>query len=86
MKHAAEKTDVSNLQDFAHWGEGTFAYVKPMLSEEASRLFPQAGAIRPGLKLFALVGANGAPIMLADSKDAIIQGAWDHELHTVSLH
>jgi len=86
MTEAADAFAAISPQDFANWGEGTFAYVKPMRSEEARRLFPQAAQIRPGLKLFALVAANGAPIMLADSKDAVMQGAWDHELHTMSLH
>jgi len=82
----AEKLIALSEQEFAHLGEGMVAYVKPMLSEEAARLFPGAGAIQPGLKLFALLAANGAPIMLADSKDAVIHSAWEHDLSTVSVH
>jgi hypothetical protein len=49
-------------------------------------LFPQAPVIRPGLELFALLSADGSPIMLTDSKDAAIANAWQQELETVSLH
>jgi len=42
--------------------------------------------IRPGLELFALLSADGSPIMLTDSKDAAIANAWQQELETVSLH
>jgi len=73
-------------QEFAHLGGGAIAYVKPIKSEDARRLFPQAPEIRPGLNLFALLGADGTPIMLTDSKDAAIANAWQHELRTVSLH
>ena len=73
-------------QEFAHLGDGSLAYVKTMSSEDVARLFPQAPPLRPGLKLFALLGADGTPIMLTDSKDAAIANAWEHELETVSLH
>jgi hypothetical protein len=42
--------------------------------------------LSPGLKLFALHAANGAPIMLTDSIEAAIANAWSHELETVSVH
>jgi len=73
-------------QEFAHLGDGAIAYVRTIKSEDAQRLFPQAPAIRPGLDLFALLGADGSPIMLTDSKDAAIANAWEHKLETVSLH
>ena len=67
-------------------GEGAIAYVKPLLSEDAQRLFPQAPAMRPGLRLFALLGADGSPIMLTDSRDAALANAWQNELEMVSIH
>ena len=74
------------MEQFAHLGGGHIAYVKAMHSDEVRRLFPQAPAIQPGLQLFALLAADGSPIMLTDSRDAAIANAWEHELHTVSLH
>ena len=78
----------SNLtaEQFAHLGDGAVAYVKPILSEDAAQLFPQVGGIEPGLRLFALVGADGSPILLTDSKDAAIANAWEQELEMVSVH
>ena len=73
-------------QEFAHLGGGSLAYVKTIRSEDAQALFPQAPAIQPGLKLFALLGADGTPIMLTDSRDAAIANAWENQLETVSLH
>ena len=71
---------------FVHLGEATIAYVRPMKSEEALALFPQIEGLRPGMQLFALVRANGEPIVLADSKAAAVANAWEHQLATVSLH
>lgn len=73
-------------EQLAHLGDGSIAYIKPIRSEDAARLFPQIGKIKAGLNLFALLAADGTPIMLTDSKDAAIANAWQHELQTVSLH
>ena len=74
------------LDQLAHLGDGAVAYIKAIRSEDVSRIFPQAPAIQPGLQLFALLGADGTPMLLTDSKDAAIANAWEHELHTVSVH
>ncbi len=83
-----ENKAISDLtpQEFAHLGGGAIAYVKSIKSEDAQRLFPRAPAIQPGMRLFALLGADGSPIMLTDSKDAAIANAWEHQLQTVSVH
>jgi Uncharacterized small protein len=72
--------------ELAALGEGQMAYVKPILSDEITRLFPQAPEIQPGLKLFALLSASGEPIVLTDTRDAAVANAWAHDLETVSLH
>lgn len=71
---------------FAALGEGQLAYVKPMLSDDVRRLFPQAPELEPGLALFALLSASGAPILLTDSRDTALANAWAHDLETVSLN
>ncbi len=50
------------------------------------RVFPQAPQIQPGLKLFALLSADGAPILVTDSRDAATANAWEHDLRMVSVH
>jgi len=73
-------------EQFAHLGGGQIAYVKPLRGEDALRLFPQIQGVRPDVKLFALVGADGSPLMLTDSRDTALANAWEHQLQTVSLH
>jgi hypothetical protein len=86
MTSENERIGALTPQEFAHLGDGSIAYLKTIRSEDAQRLFPQAPAIRPGLQLFALLAADGSPIMLTDSKDAALANAWQHELQTVSVH
>ncbi|MGL4635690.1 MAG: DUF1150 family protein [Beijerinckiaceae bacterium] len=73
-------------QQLAALGEGEIAYLKPMLSDDIRKAFPQAPQLASGLKLFALFGADGVPILLADSRAAALANAWENELQTVSLH
>ena len=70
----------------AHLGDGRLAYVKAINSEDVGNLFPQAPKIAPGIKLFALHGADGTPIMLTDSREAAVANAWSNELQAVSVH
>ncbi|PIK72365.1 NADH oxidase, partial [Methylobacterium frigidaeris] len=50
------------------------------------RLFPEAPDLTPGLDLFALLSASGAPILLTDSRDAAFANAWAHDLQALSVH
>jgi len=86
MKNEFQTAADLTPQQFAHLGSGAVAYLKPIRSEDAQRLFPQAPPIRPGLQLFALLSADGSPILLTDSKNAAIANAWEHQLETVSVH
>lgn len=84
-----EKTQRSPLfsdEQFAHLGGGSLAYVRQIQSEDVARLFPQAPPVAPGLKLFALLAADGTPIVVTDTRDAAIANAFANELTTVSVH
>ena len=73
-------------EQFTHLGGGSLAYVRELRSEEVSRLFPQAPPIQPGLQLYALLGADGVPIVLTDTRNAALANALQNELQTVSVH
>ena len=74
-------------EQLAQLGEGLVAYVKPIRSEDVRTVFPNvAGEVAPGMQLFALLAANGQPLVLTDSRDAAVANAMENELHMVSLH
>lgn len=86
MNAKTETLTPFSAEEFRGLGGGSVAYVKSFESEELGRLFPQAPKIQPGTRVFALLGADGAPIMLTDSRDIAIADAFERELTTVSLH
>ena len=77
---------VMSPESFAALGGGRIAYVRPLNPDEAKDLFPQMPAVVPDLELWALLGADGMPIMLADSRAAVEMNAQENDLETVSLH
>lgn len=79
-------TDRLSLAEFAALGSGQVAYLRPIRSEDVKRLVPQAPEIPPGIDLFALLGADGTPIMIGDSAAEIRANARENDLAMVSVH
>ena len=73
-------------EQFAKLGAGQVAYVREITSDDFKRFYPQANDLQPGVKLFALLSADGAPIALTDSRDTAVASAWENQLQTVSVH
>ncbi|MBH0238682.1 BQ00720 family protein [Methylobrevis albus] len=71
---------------FAALGDGVVAYVRAISSDDLKAAFPAAPDLEPGLALWALLGADGTPILVTDSRDAAIANAMQHELVAVSVH
>jgi hypothetical protein len=82
----AERMTRLTPEQFAHLGDGALAYVRPMRSEDVTRIYPQAPEIEPGLMVFALLAADGSPIVLSDTKEGALANAYENKLLTVSLH
>ena len=71
---------------FAGLGGGQIAYVKALRSDDVKTLFPNVPEVTPGLDLWALLAADGTPIMLSDSREAVVMNAREHDLEAVSIH
>jgi hypothetical protein len=72
--------------DLAALGTGQVAYVKAMSSEEIAKAFPGSPEIPAGLQLFALLAADGSPIVITDDRNTATANAWEHDLTPVSVH
>jgi len=77
---------VISPEALARLGGGRIAYLKRIRSEDVAMLFPQAPEVAPGLNLFALLAADGTPIMITDTREAAVANAWDNQLEMVSVH
>ena len=73
-------------ETFAGLGGGRIAYVRPLKADQARGMFPSMPPVAPGLELWALLAADGSPIMLADSREAVLMNANENALETMSLH
>ena len=81
-----QKSIAISPEMLASLGSGQVAYVRSFQSEEVKALFPQAPNLAPGHKLWALLSADGTPIVLADTPQAVIANAMENNLVTVSVH
>ena len=77
---------VISPEALARLGGGRIAYLKQIRSEEVSSLFPQIPEIGPGFSLFALLAADGTPVMITNTREAAIASARDNQLELVSVH
>jgi hypothetical protein len=72
--------------EFAQLGDGEVAYIKQLDSDAAERLFPALADAPKGIDLYAVLGADGSPIALTDSRTAAIANAIENDLVPVSVH
>lgn len=77
---------IPTLEMLAALGTGHVAYIRPLTSVEASKLYPHASELKPGRKLFTLNAADGTPILLAESEATAVANAWENELMPVAVH
>jgi hypothetical protein len=72
--------------EFAQLGDGEVAYIKQLDPDAAERLFPALSEAPKGIDLYALLGADGSPLALTDSRNAAIANAIENNLVPVSVH
>ena len=51
-----------------------------------AELFPQLGGLPDGIDLYAVVSADGTPMVLTDSRSAALENVEESELELVTLH
>ncbi len=73
-------------EDFADLGAGEWAYIKMLTSEEARQVFPTVSDLPKGVDLFALLAADGTPLVLTDDEDTAINHAHGDDLELALLH
>jgi hypothetical protein len=73
-------------RELAELGDGEVAYIKRIDPDAAERLFPSLSDTPKGIDLFAVLGADGTPLALADSRGAAIANAIENDLVPVSVH
>ncbi|MBL4725901.1 MAG: DUF1150 family protein [Rhizobiaceae bacterium] len=80
MKHEISARELAKL------GTNKIGYMRIMTSEQILEAFPDTRDLRPDSEFWALFGADGEPIALADEPGPIFITAMDKDLKTVSIH
>ncbi len=75
-----------SLGELAQLGDGQVAYIKQLDSDAAERLFPALSDTPKDIDLFAVLGADGTPLALTDSRSEAIANAIENDLVPVSVH
>lgn len=85
-----EQTSVKQIpvsqEELAGMGSGDVAYIREMSPSDVEKFISDDLELEPGMKLWALVAADGTPIALTDSHDAALANAWEADLTALSLH
>ena len=75
-----------SAETLARLGADNLAYVTTVRSEQAGFLHAEAPLLPSGRQVFVLHAADGHPLAIAASLDAIMAEAVSHHLETVSVH
>ena len=86
LKSVEERVEMMSTNDLANLGEGEFAYITEISSEEAGRLFAPLEDIPGDLMLYALHSADGTPIALTDTLSAAQAQAFEDDLEIATVH
>ena len=71
---------------FAALGAGDIVFWRQMRAGELADLVPQAGLAPSHQILELLVSADGVPVLIADSAEAIVDWIEGHEVRLATLH
>lgn len=84
--HAAEPLKTLTEAQFAALGAGDIVFWKQMDAGELAEFIPQAAMAPAKQRLELLMSADGAPVLIADTREAIIDWIDGHEVRLATLH
>jgi len=72
--------------ELARMGAGHVAYMRCMSGRDIAQAFPGALEIEPEATVWALFGADGTPIAIADNAGGALSTAFQNDLTPVAVH
>ncbi|WP_310618548.1 BQ00720 family protein [Flexibacterium corallicola] len=77
---------VTPTKSFEEYGTGEMAYVRRITPADLQLLFPDADLQGAQLPVWALLSADGHPIVLTDTRNAAVASAIESDLEALSVH
>jgi hypothetical protein len=78
--------EIMTADELTELGTGDIAYIKPIKARDLREMFPDVPPLHDNMTLYALLNADGTPILLADSREAAVANAFEADLEMASLH
>ncbi|WP_299809521.1 DUF1150 domain-containing protein [uncultured Roseibium sp.] len=79
-------SEFMSVDELTELGTGDIAYIKPIKARDLKEMFPDVPPLHDNMTLYALLNADGTPILLADSREAAVANAFEADLLMASLH
>ncbi len=73
-------------ETFEELGAGQLAYVRRVSPSDLKKMFPDAELQDADLPAWALLAADGTPLVLTDTRNAAIANAIENDLEALSVH
>lgn len=86
LGRAAEPLKILTADQFAALGAGDIVFWRQMNAGDLAEFVPQASMAPAEQMLELLVSADGVPVLIADSRDAIQDWIDGHEVGVATLH
>lgn len=91
LKHPAwtdgsHLSEIMSVEELTELGTGDVAYIKPIKAQDLKEMFPEVPPLHDNMTLYALLNADGTPILLADSREAAVANAFEADLEMAALH
>jgi len=83
---SADLAEIMTVDELTELGTGDIAYIKPIKARDLREMFPDVPPLHDNMTLYALLNADGTPILLADSREAAVANAFEADLEMASLH
>lgn len=85
MRHETGLHAVSP-DELAKMGQGRVAYMRQISGREIAEAFPGAIELDPEATVWALFGADGTPLAIADDAGGALSTAFQNDLMPVTVH
>ncbi len=83
---ASEPLKTLTEAEFAALGAGSIVFCKKMNAGDLAEFIPQAAMAPAEQELELLMSADGAPVLIADSHEAVEDWVDGHEVEVATLH
>jgi len=86
MRHETNFPSSVTPDELARMGAGRVAYMRCLTGREIAEAFPGSIEIEPDATVWALFGADGTPLAIADDAGGALSTAFQNDLTPVTVH